>query len=474
VLAERDRPARVLVHDDQLWVFTERPRSVDRTRSAVVGLTGLPTSAVRVVRVAALPRTSSGKPDYAALSRQAARTVADTSSTPAPVTPQAIRDLYAVLLGRPDATTHDSFVDLGGDSLSYVEASTRLGRALGTLPTGWQRLDPVALARTGRRRRRFTAPVDVSVALRAVALTLILVSHADLAQLQGGAHVLLAVAGYNLARFQLAHGDRHARVRSLLRSALAVAIPASLWIGAVTLVTGDYRWQTAVYLNGVTGTGRWNDDWQFWFLEALVWCYLGVAALVAIPWVDRWSRGRPFAVAAAVLVACCAARYALVGVEAGAVERYQAPVVMWCLALGWAAAAADTPVRRLVVAVAAAGSTIGFFGDTRRELIVVAGVVLLLADRAVPLPRIFVTIVQAVAAASLWVYLTQWQVYPGLEDAGHPYVAVLAALAAGICAHLAYERVSPTALVRWRSRTRRRTASSTSRALAPSARTAAG
>ena len=45
--------------------------------------------------------------------------------------PTAIRDLYAVLLGRPDATTRDSFVDLGGDSLSYVEASTRLGQALG-------------------------------------------------------------------------------------------------------------------------------------------------------------------------------------------------------------------------------------------------------------------------------------------------------------------------------------------------------
>src|SRR4029077_10896770 len=106
--------------------------------------------------------------------------------------------------GRPDATTHDSFVDLGGDSLSYVEATTRLGRALGTLPTGWQRMSPEKLFATRRRPRRFVVPVDLSVVLRAVAATLILVSHADIAQLQGGAHVLLAVAGYNLARFQLA------------------------------------------------------------------------------------------------------------------------------------------------------------------------------------------------------------------------------------------------------------------------------
>jgi acyl-CoA synthetase (AMP-forming)/AMP-acid ligase II len=474
VLAEQARHARVLVQHDRLWVFTERPRAVDRTRRAVLELTGLPASAVQVVRLDATPRTSSGKSDYAALARHADRTDAAGAAAPAPVTAEGIRDLYAVLLGRPDATTRDSFVDLGGDSLSYVEASTRLAKALGTLPSGWQRLDPVALALTNRRARRFTVAVDVSVVLRAVAVTLILVSHADIAQLQGGAHVLLAVAGYNLARFQLALSDRASRVRGILRSALTVALPAAAWIGAVTLATGDYRWQTAVFLNGVTGAGRWSDDWQFWFLEALVWCYLGMAALMAVPWVDRLSRRSPFTLAAAAVLTCLTVRYALVGVEAGVVERYQPIVVVWCLALGWAAAVADTRARRLVVAVAAVASTVGFFGDAQRELIVIAGMLLLLADRAVPLPRIAATAVQALAAASLWIYLTQWQVYPGIEDAGHPYLAVLAAVAVGICAHLAYERVSPRALVRWRPHTSRRTASASNRAPAPATRTAVG
>ena len=55
------------------------------------------------------------------------------------------------------------------------------------------------------------------------------------------------------------------------------------------------------------------------------------------------------------------------------------------------------------------------------------GILLLLLDRAVPVPRPLAAVVQAVAAASLWIYLTQWQVYPGLEAEDHPYVAVLAA-----------------------------------------------
>jgi len=71
----------------------------------------------------------------------------------------------------------------------------------------------------------------------------------------------------------------------------------------------------------------------------------------------------------------------------------------------------------------------------------VVGILLLLVDRAIPVPRPLAVVVQAVAAASLWIYLTQWQVYPGLEAEGHPYVAVLAALVVGILAHDAYGRV---------------------------------
>ena len=119
-----------------------RPRSVERTRRAVLEATGLPTSAVRVVHLDKLPQTLVGqarlrraRPARRPHGRRRRR------PRPTPATADGIRDLYAVLLGRPDATIRDSFVDLGGDSLSYVEASTRLGQALGTLPHGWQRLD---------------------------------------------------------------------------------------------------------------------------------------------------------------------------------------------------------------------------------------------------------------------------------------------------------------------------------------------
>ena len=103
----------------------------------------------------------------------------------------------------PDA----SFVDLGGNSLSYVTMSVRLERALGRLPADWQRLPLRELEAMPKPPRRWWpwwgATLETSVALRAVAIVLIVGSHAGLYELWGGAHVLLGIAGYNFGRFCL-------------------------------------------------------------------------------------------------------------------------------------------------------------------------------------------------------------------------------------------------------------------------------
>ena len=129
---------RCLAVDDVLHAFTTRRRSSARVHAALSELCGLPTSAVRVHTLAELPRTAAGKPDHAALERQA-RLVADSPAEgPDPTaTASSLRDEFALVLGRPDADVADSFVSLGGDSLSYVELATRLGRRMDRLPPGW-------------------------------------------------------------------------------------------------------------------------------------------------------------------------------------------------------------------------------------------------------------------------------------------------------------------------------------------------
>jgi acyl-CoA synthetase (AMP-forming)/AMP-acid ligase II len=430
---------RCLAVDDALHAFTTRRRSSARVHAELSELCGLPTSAVRVHIVAELPRTAAGKPDHAALERQA-RLVAtspdrETDGPDPTATASSLRDEFALVLGRPDTDVSDSFVSLGGDSLSYVELATRLGRRMDRLPPGWHTRTIAELAAppaTDTPTRRWLGrQMDTTVALRALCILLIVGTHANVFTLVGGAHLLLAVAGYNFARFQLADVPRGARIRNGLVAVAQVVVPSSLFIGAVALLTGDYDLPTALFLNGLLGSDTWTLDWQFWFLEALVWTSLGAVALMAVPALERIERRSPFAFAGVLLLATLALRFAWTGVEAGATERYTPGVVLWCFALGWVAARSRTAWQRAAVLLAAAVAYAGFFGDPVRELLVVAGVTALLWLPAVRVPRLLAPAVTALAGASLFVYLTHWQVYPHLEM-DHPVPALLASLAVGV------------------------------------------
>ena len=459
LVAGAGETVRLVARPDRLWAFVAGARARSRVRARLEDATGLRGAALRVVALPALPVTAAGKPDDAALRAHVERD--ESLRTPAPVGPptaEEVRDLYAVVLGRPEATADDSFVGLGGDSLSYVEVAHRLGDRLGELPSSWPTLSAAELAATapsrvpvpGRVRRR-GVPVDITVLLRAVAITLVVIAHVDLAQLQGGAHVLLAVAGYNLARFQLTVPDHRQRVHGLLRSAWKVALPAALFVGALAAVGHQYEWPTALLLNGLLGGDSWDDQWQFWFLETLAWCYLGVAALLAVPVLSRVQRADPFRSALVVLTLALGVRYWWTGLEADATQRYTLGVVVWCVALGMCAASARTLRQRLLVVALTIAATTGFFGDGRREAIVAVGILLLVPGLRFSLPAPIASAAGVLASASLWIYLTHWQVYPPLEDSGHQVWAIAASLAVGVVASVIWNE----ACRRLRRRSRR-------------------
>ena len=280
--------------------------------------------------------------------------------------------------------------------------------------------------------------VETPAVLRAVAIVLIVGTHANLFDLKGGAHLLLAVAGYNLARFQLADVAGRRRSPGILKSAAQIVVPAVLWIGGVALLTGGYRPATVLLVNNFGGEAVWSVHWQFWFIEAVIWTMLVLAAVFAIPHVDRLERRYPFGFALGVLGAALAARVVVLGgVEADATERYTTLMVVWCIALGWLVARSGTLRQRLVTSAVACLAVPGFFGTPSREAIVLVGILVLLWFPTLPVVRPLVPVVGVLAAASMFVYLTHWQVYPPLED--HlPWLATLLSLAVGVAVWKGY------------------------------------
>ncbi|MEU6137440.1 non-ribosomal peptide synthetase [Nocardioides sp. NPDC047086] len=431
--------ARAVAPGARLHLFTDDPGSADRLPRLVDGIVTLPRAAIEVHRVVEMPRTPNGKVDYATLNTWASEADAAGSAERGPADgadAEALRTVYATVLRRPDATVADSFVSLGGDSLSFVEIATQLGERLGTLPSGWQHRSIAELAASARSPRRWLRPVEIPVLLRAVAIVAIVGSHADVWTLLGGAHILLAAAGFNLARFGLTAPTRTLRARRLLQGAAAVALPAALWVGTVALVSDRYHWPTVLGLNQALGSDAWTRDWQLWFLEVITWSFAGLALLLLVPVLDRWQRRHRFGAAAVVVGATLAVRYLWVGIEAGATERYTIGCVLWCLALGWAAAEAQRPWQRALVAATVVVATYGFFGDPLREATVALGILVLLVPWPVLLPWPLARLAAVLAASSLWIYLVHWQIYPDLEAAGLGWLGVLASLAAGVAVAL--------------------------------------
>ena len=407
-----------------------KPVDASAVATVVEHETGLPPSGVRLVTPDELPRLPNGKTDYRAIRRLA--------EAPAPTTNPDV-DVVALvggLLRRPDATAEDTFVGLGGDSLSYVEASLRLEAALGTLPADWPSRPLGTLTGTGPRRGR---RVEGSVLLRALGIVAIVGTHANLFVLSGGAHVLLAVLGFNFSRFHL-RTERRERTRHVLRAAARIAVPSIAVIGLVSLWTPGLGWKQALLLNGVLGPRSWAEPaWHYWFIETAVVLMLASAALLAIPRVDGWARRAPFWLPFAICLVGLVTRYELLEPLSGD-NRHRAHVVLWLFALGWATAEATRLRHRVLLSLVAVVTVPGFFEDPPREALIVAGLLVLIWVPAVRLPATVARVVGVLAAASMWIYLLHWQVYPHFESS-LPWLATLLGLGIGVLGWYVAERL---------------------------------
>jgi acyl-CoA synthetase (AMP-forming)/AMP-acid ligase II len=416
-----------------------RPVDAEVVRRAAAGAAGLAPTGVEIVVLPDLPRLANGKVDHrtlATLAPAGATTGPSASGVPA-ATPADVTALLARLLGRPDARPTDSFVALGGDSLSYVEVSLRLEELLGHLPAGWPDLPAAALAastddrRPGRRRRGVA--VETNVALRALAIVTIVGSHANLFTILGGAHVLLAIVGFNLGRFQLGDRSRRDRTRAILRGLARVVVPSVLVIGTVAFFSRDITWKQAALLTAFTEWSWSEPRWSYWFIEALALAVLLLAAILAVPGVDRATRRHPFATPVVLTLLLLPTRYDLVGMPGDHVHR--AHGVLWLLTLGWAMSQARTTRDRLVVSALVLALVPGYFavGGLDRHVYLVLGLLALTWLSQVRVPGLLAPVVGVVAASSLWTYLLHWRVYPAFE-VEWPLLATLLSLAVGALA----------------------------------------
>jgi acyl-CoA synthetase (AMP-forming)/AMP-acid ligase II len=441
-------------------------------RRAVARAANVPLGAVTVVEAGEHPVLPSGKVDHVLILELAERCLrgADRSDRFAPQS-DSVAAMYAAALHRASVGPDATFASLGGDSLSYVEVSLRLEALIGDLPRAWH-VTPVAelqaladaagyereqaSATSGTafgpsapdpdrsappsRAARWLRPrtVETSVWLRAVAILLIVGTHANLFSLQGTANALLVLVGFNTVRFAFAAPVGRVRLLAISRATVRIVLPTLAVIVPAHVWWGYYETRNLFLANWVFGQERLGPPWRFWFVEALVFALVVALSLTALPGFRRLERCWPFGVPVALMLAAFLFRLDLFDLS---VPRMQgsALVVLFLFFLGWAIARATTRKQLWVVTVAAVGMIGTFSGNPARDGLSLAVVLALIWLPTSRVPSGLVPLMQVLAASSLFVYVIHWQVLEQLW--GHSLAAFTGSLTVGVAYWFLWTRV---------------------------------
>ena len=302
----------------------------------------LAASLFHVAGVADHALLPSGKIDYRTILAQAhaARAAATTGDH--------VGDAFALAFGSRPLTDDDSFAGLGGDSLSYVTVSLALEDALGELPQGWEamRLADLRARGTTVRRGGWLRPMDSDIVLRALAILAVVINHASDFVIGGGAHVLLILAGFNLARFQ--------RVR-LLRGEvgpMVLAFATRIILPYYAILCVYLLWKHELNVPALLLVGNFVGEYgsfiePYWFLEVMLHGYLVVAGLFLVPAVraaaarGSWRFGL-WLLGGAVVVRVVATEL----FDHSHLAGRTIDSLFIFIALGWCIAFADTTARR--------------------------------------------------------------------------------------------------------------------------------
>lgn len=402
-LAVQGISAAVVGDDRRLVAAVAWPHPKRRVREIIAAASGLTALQIEVHKVEALPRLASGKIDYQLIGELVTRHEQEPD--------QSVIDAFRRAFYPKRIGPADSFETLGGDSLRYVQMSLALERTLGRLPEGWEKMRIADLVNSERDEAGWHA-LDGDLVLRAAAILLVVVHHATLWPVPGGAAMLMMLVGYGLARFQAANlfAGRPWPMLGAMAQNLAVYLPV---VAGFALARGEIPW-ASLFLVGNFGFADPEKmlPYLYWFVEAYAQIILAWAALFSVPWLRRRAAAAPFVFGFVLLVLAVVAKFAVPLIwNVGAVQIFTMPDVFYLAALGWCAYFAKGKDRLWVLAFTAmlfpvlaytGGNWTGSWVKFSMQL---AAVAILLYLPKLRLPSAVVRLVLPVAAASYHIYL---------------------------------------------------------------------
>lgn len=322
-----------------------------------------------------------------------------------------VQTLFERAFPGKELKTSDNFVDLGGDSLSFVELSMQLEDHLGKLPDNWPSLTISELERLPRKRS-LLHDIDTTLLMRFVAIVSIVIFHFTTHNIGGSAFLLMIVAGWNFGRFQSTSTIRTDTVYPILASAVRLALPTLLFLVIIQAKTGKLHVIDLLLLGNFEIATTLKPD--LWFMFVMIQLLLVMAAILFVPAFRRLATDRPKVFALGLLAVSVAA--VLLGPMLWDTRQlyHRVPhMLMWLFILGYVLQQATRPVEKvgafalaLVLPIAVWGWDEIPFWIAKAHYWIWGGCLVLLLVEKVPLPSPVNKLVYEIGGASMFIYIS--------------------------------------------------------------------
>ena len=392
-----------------------------------------------------------------------------TDDAPATAREQELLAIWSRALGRDDIGVNDSFGALGGDSLSSIAALLEMKRigVPDAISRGLYRGLTVrqmvrAEAEAGGASHEVTTvsgipvgSVETPVFLRAFGIFLVLAGHFGLGSVNGNT-VLMAVSGLSFAKFQLRTIAKERNVLPVFRFGWKIALPSIIETFARQMAHHAFHPSSFLLIDNLRERSPFGPYESPYYIDLLIEILLITALPLSIPAIRRVAVEKPLLFGVVGLVLSWVASVLVpLFLDPAHTWALVPQAYLWVFALGWCAAYISTRRQRILLTATfllfdltsyLIGRHMGWESFLSRgvdEYALITTLLLLWFDEIpAQIPTVLVRVINAVAAASLFIYLTNlsfkhvfdwiWRHLPGTASPEFPpWVLIPIAMAGG-------------------------------------------
>lgn len=345
---------------------------------------------------------------------------------------------WKTILNTSTLDTRKSFVELGGDSLSYIQATLAIEKSIGWLPEDWEKIPLKTIAKLPKKMGSKSYEVGMPIIIRALSIILIVVEHAiaDLTNtadftITGTTAALFIVAGWSFGKYQANMILKSNSVLASYSTLVKILLPSITYLFLLQITHEGIEgidWPSLLLFSNFISFENYGN---YWFVMVLVQCLIILSVLFSFQKIrSLFSKNQfNFAITATIIGIFAALTIPHLWNTNSLMDRVP-HMKLWYMFLGMSIAYASSSKDKTILVAITIFAFLGiwFFGELYtwipREAFFspwVEGDTFLLIPMIATLllinvPRLLVQatlakIINIIAASSLFIYLAQHQFF---------------------------------------------------------------